>query len=178
MYRLDAAADRIAAALGAEPGRDVWQGGGVIPGEFAPVVVQGKEARRVVPRQWGVPPPPRGTHVVTHVRNLDSPFWIGTLRHTEYRCLVPATAFRAGDAWIGVEGHPVFAFAGIWRDSEVASFAVVTIAGDGLYPVERVTTLPLILDPKDYGIWLNADWKLAQDLVRPTTQPLRQITYS
>jgi len=178
MYRLDAPADQIAAALGAEPGRDVWEGGGVLPGGFAPVVVQGKETRRLVPRLWGVPPPPRGTNVVTHVRNLESPFWIGTLRHTEFRCLIPMTAFRGGNAWFGVEDCPVFAAAGIWRDSEVVSFAMVTIAGDGLYPLERVATLPLILRPEDYGKWLRADWKLAQDLVRPSTQRFRAITYS
>jgi putative SOS response-associated peptidase YedK len=49
----------------------------------------------MVPRQWGVPPPQshslRVEHPVTHVRNLDSPFWIGTLRHTQFRCLVPMT---------------------------------------------------------------------------------------
>jgi len=182
VYRLDAPADRIAAALGADPGRDVWQGGGVVPGGFAPVVIRAKDrTRRLVPRQWGVPPPPRGTHVVTYVRNLESPFWIGTLRHTEFRCLVPATGFHGTGgkgAWFGVQTYPVFAFAGIWRDSEVPSFAILTTAGDGLYPAEQVTTLPVILRPEDYGVWLAADWKVAQGLVGPSPLSLRQIDYS
>jgi putative SOS response-associated peptidase YedK len=179
LYRLDAPADRIAAALGAEAGRDVWAGGGVVPGGFAPVVVRGKDrSRRMVPRQWGVPPPPRGTHVVTHLRNLESPFWIGTLRHTEYRCLVPATAFRGAGQWWGVPSNPVFAMAGIWRDSEVPSFAIVTTAGDGLYPAQDLTTLPVILRPEDHGAWLAADWKLARDLVGPSRLDLRPTNYS
>jgi putative SOS response-associated peptidase YedK len=176
MYRLDATADAVAQALGAEAGRDVWQGGGVAPGEFAPVVVQGHHARRLVPRLWGVPPPPRGLNVVTHVRNLDSPFWIGTLRHTEYRCLIPMTAFRGGRDWFGVEDQPVFSCAGIWRDSEVSSFAMITVAGDGLYPAERVATMPLILQPDEFGHWLRADWKLARDLVRIGASGLRRLS--
>lgn len=171
-YRLDAPADRIAVALGADQGGDVWPGGPVVPGSFAPVVVQGRK-RYLIPRQWGVPPPPRGTQVVTHVRNLESPFWIGTLRHTEFRCLVPATGFHSGAQGFVVPGQPVFAFAGIWRDSEVPSFAILTLAGDGLYPAQHATSLPVILRPADYHAWLSADWKLAQDLVALWRVPLQ-----
>ncbi len=177
-YRLDAPADRIAAALGAQQGGDVWPGGGVSPGGYAPVVVRGRDRlRRLVPRQWGVPPPPRGTHPVTHLRNVESPFWIGTLRHTEFRCLVPVTAFRSGARWFGVPSAPVFALAGVWRDSEVPSFAILTVAGDGLYPLEDAATVPLVLRPEDYTPWLTADWKQAQDLVTPARLPLREIAY-
>jgi putative SOS response-associated peptidase YedK len=177
-YRLDASAAQIGAALGADPGPDPWQGGSVIPGTFAPVVLRGKAGTRyMIPRLWGVPPPPRGTHPVTHVRNLESPFWIGTLRHTEFRCLVPATAFRSGARWFGVPAAPVFALAGVWRDSEVPSFAILTVAGDGLYPLENATSVPLVLRPQDYALWLAADWKKAQDLVAPARLPLREIAY-
>lgn len=177
-YRLDATAEQIAAALGADPGGDVWAGGGVAPGGYAPVAVRGRDrSRRLVPRQWGVPPPPRGLHPVTHVRNVESPFWIGTLRHTEFRCLVPATAIRCGQGWFAAESAPVFAMAGIWRDSEVPSFAILTVAGDGLYPLEGVATMPLVLRTADYAPWLSADWKLAQDLVSPSRLPLRAISY-
>jgi len=172
-YRLDAPAAQIGGILGADPGKDVWQGGSVIPGSFAPVVIRGKSGSRyLIPRQWGVPPPPRGAHVVTHVRNLESPFWIGTLRHTEYRCLVPATSFcatRAGRGeWLAVPGHPVIAFAGIWRDSEVPSFAILATEGE----LAGIVSLPLILPPEHWGTWLSADWKRAQRLVTLGHSPL------
>jgi len=172
-YRLDAPAAQIAAVLDADPGKDVWQRGSVVPGGFAPVVVRGKTgARYLTPRQWGVPPPPRGRQVVTHVRNLDSPFWIGTLRHTEFRCLVPATSFcatRAGRAtWLAVPDQPVIAFAGIWRDSEVPSFAVLSTEGT----LARIVSLPLILPPEHWHSWLAADWHLAQRLVTLGHSPL------
>lgn len=164
-YRLDTAAGGIAAALDAARGGDVWEGGGVRPGDYAPVVVRGKDGRRrLVPRQWGVPTPPRGSYPVTTVRNLASPFWIGTLRHTEFRCLVPMTAFPAARNWITVPSSPVFAAAGIWRDSEVASFAVLTTGPEGS---PNGAAMPAILHPRDYGPWLTADWKQAQGLIAP-----------
>ena len=172
-YRLDAPAAAIGAALGADPGKDVWQRGSVIPGSFAPVVLSGKDrARYIIPRLWGVPPPPRGGHAVTHVRNLESPFWIGTLRHTEFRCLVPATAFcatRGGRAqWLAVPDQPVIAFAGIWRDSEIPSFAIVTTEGS----LGGIVSLPLILPREHWHEWLCGDWKRAQRLVTLGGSPL------
>ncbi len=171
-YRLDADAAAIAAALNADPGKDVWQRGRVEPGGFAPVVVQHGHTRRIVPRQWGVPPPPRGDRVVTHLRNPDSPFWIGTLRHTEFRCLVPATAFcatRAGRAlWLAVPGQQVMAFAGVWRDSEVPSFAVVSTDGS----LGQIASLPLIVPPALQARWLTASWADARRLLTLGHSPL------
>ena len=168
-YRLDTSASGVAAALDAAQNGDVWEGGGILPGHYAPVIVRGAGGRRqLMPRQWGVPPPPRGSHTVTTVRNLASPFWIGTLRHTEFRCLVPMTAFAAGAGasgdWITVPSSPVFAAAGIWRDSEVASFAVLTTGRDGS---PNGTAMPAILHPRHYAQWLNDDWKQAQGLIAP-----------
>jgi putative SOS response-associated peptidase YedK len=176
LYRLDAPANQIAAALGANPDGDVWAGGYVAPGHFAPVVIRGEDgARHLVPRQWGVPPPPKGDHVVTNVRNLASPFWIGTLRHTKFRCLVPATRFQEWGGtkgartqhWFSVPSTPVFAFAGIWRDSEVASFAVLTTEANALVAPVHPKAMPVILHPEDYELWLAGDWKQAQRLASP-----------
>ncbi|WCT78847.1 DUF159 family protein [Novosphingobium humi] len=153
-YRLDADAARIAVALGADPAGDVWMGGPVAPGGYAPVAISDKERGRIlVPRLWGVPPPPRGDHIVPHVRNLDSPFWIGTLRHTQFRCLVPMTAFHARGGWMEDRARPVLAAVGIWRDSEIPSFAILT-----------VEAMPVILKPQDFRTWLHADFKLARRL--------------
>lgn len=51
-------------------------------------------------RQWGVPLPPKGDRVGANVRNLARPFWISTLRHTQFRCLMPVVRFQG---W-GVKG--------------------------------------------------------------------------
>jgi len=175
LYRLDTSAAAIAALFRAKPGPDPWNGGYVAQGKFAPVVVQEKGVRRLVPRQWGVPPPRTVDRPVVNVRNLASPFWIGTLRHAEFRCLVPVTSFME---WGGVKGNrvqhwftlpaaPIFAFAGIWRDSEVPSFAFLTCEPNRLVAAVHPKAMPLILHPEDYDSWLTAEWRDAQRLVAP-----------
>lgn len=163
-YRLSASAAFVAEVLRADLAGDVWQGGEVAPGGYAPVVVSDKtKGRCLVPRQWGVPPPPRGEHVVPFVRNLESPFWIGTLRHRQFRCLVPMTHFRKGHDWLTDPAQPIVACAGIWRDSEIPSFAILTSGATG--------ALPVILQPEAFSTWLCADIKIAGRLFagRPGT---------
>lgn len=156
-YRLNACAADVADIMRADPAGDVWRGGEVMPNSYAPVVINDTiKGRHLVPRQWGVPPPPRGEHVVPFVRNLDSPFWIGTLRHTQFRCLVPMTHFRKGTDWLTHPTRPIVACAGIWRDSEIPSFAILT---SGL-----TCTLPVIVEPADFDFWLRADIKIARQL--------------
>ncbi len=175
LYRLDSAAHAIATIFNADPGNDPWEPDYVAPEKYAPVIVRGKEGKRLVPRLWGVPPPPRGDRPVVNVRNLESPFWIGTLRHTEFRCLVPVTSFmewggmkgQRRQHWFSVPSEPVFAFAGIWRDSEVPSFAFLTCEPNNLVGQVHEKAMPCILNPEDYDRWLSADWKEARDLVAP-----------
>lgn len=175
LYRLDSSAQAIAAIFDADPGHDPWAADYVAPGKFAPVIVRGKEGLRLVPRVWGVPPPPRGDRPVCNVRNTESPFWIGTLRHTEFRCLVPVTSFMEWGGvkgartqnWFAVPSEPVFAFAGIWRDSEVLSFAFLTTEPNSLVARVHDKAMPVILHREDYDVWLSADWKDAKRLVEP-----------
>lgn len=155
-YRLDIDAATIAQVWRADACGDVWAGGEVVPGGYAPVIVRSHaRGRHLVPRLWGVPPPPRGEHVVAFVSNLDSPFWIGTLRHTQFRCLVPMTAFHRPTGWF-TAGTPPFACAGIWRDSEIPSFAILSRGG-----------LPAVLGAEAADIWLSADIRVARRMVEP-----------
>jgi putative SOS response-associated peptidase YedK len=188
LYRLDTSAADIAAVFDADAGRDPWAGGYIAPGRPAPVVLQNKDgARYLAPRMWGVPPPQSFTiaaskqpyRPVTTVRNLESPFWIGTLRHTEFRCLVPVTRFQlwSGEAsaltgrktahWFDVANAPLFAFAGIWRDSEVASFAFLVTEPNALAGSIGAQSMPVILHPEDYDIWMRSDWDTAKGLAEP-----------
>jgi putative SOS response-associated peptidase YedK len=181
LYRLDAPANQIASVFEADAGVDPWAGDYVAPGRFAPVIVSGSNGtRRMVPRQWGVPPPAKAAfdgqaRPVTNVRNLESPFWIGTLRHPELRCLVPVTSFMEwggikGDRsqhWFSVPSEPVFAFAGICRDSEVASYAFLTCEPNALVGSVHPKAMPMILAPEDYQGWLTAAWPDAAKLVAP-----------
>lgn len=194
LYRLDAPAAALARHFGAEAGRDPWAGGHVAPGGFAPVITAGREfvagarlerqPRRLIPRLWGVPPPPSagdaGRPGVLSVRNPDSPFWIGNLRNSEFRCLIPATAFmewgKGTDAegkrrqhWFACADQPLFAFAGVWKDSEVASFALLTCEPNAALRHAGRDAMPVILppDPGAWQLWLHGDWKRARELIAP-----------
>lgn len=197
LYRCDAAAADIAATFGARAGADPWAGGAVAPGGFAPVVTAGREfiagprpaggrlEARMVPRLWGVPPPASSGAVdprrgVLTVRNPDSPFWIGNLRNSEFRCLVPATAFmvwgKGTDAagrrvkhWFAPSDQPLFAMAAVWKDSEVPGFALLSAPPNALLRDAGRDAMPVILPPSQqaWQIWLHAGWDRARDLIAP-----------
>ena len=193
LYRLDCRAARIARNFGAAGTADPWAGGTVSPGAFAPVLTMGREfvagprqagqPLRMVPRQWGVPPPPsageQGRGVLS-VRNPDSPFWIGNLRNSEFRCLVPATAImvwgrvdpttdKRRAQWLSCTDQPLFAMAGVWKDSEVPSFALLTCVANAAWRDAGQSAMPVIL-PGNSGAWqtwLRSDWKRAEALLQP-----------
>jgi putative SOS response-associated peptidase YedK len=199
LYRLDADAAQIAQALAARAGDDPWERGHIAAGQFAPVVTAGREfiagpqpvgepTRRLIPRLWGVPPPPsaggRGRAVFT-VRNPDSPFWIGNLRNSEFRCLVPATAFmewgrtdpttgKRRAHWFALADQPLFAFAGVWKDSEVPSFALLTCEANAALRQLGIERMPAILppDPRARAVWLNGGWDRAAELIAPYSSSL------
>lgn len=197
LFRCDADANAIAATFGARAGADPWAGGPIAPGSFAPVVTAGREfvagprpaggalATRMIPRLWGVPPPPSAGIVdprrgVLTVRNPDSPFWIGNLRNSEFRCLVPATAFmvwgegtdtegRRLKHWFAPADQPLFAIAGVWKDSEVPSFAILTTPPNALLKRAGRDAMPAILPPtrEAWQAWLHAGWDRASALLTP-----------
>ena len=193
LYRLDAAAAVIAARFGALAGDDPWAGGTIAPGKFAPVVTAGREAvagprapgapRRLTPRLWGVPSPPSAhdpARLVPSVRNAQSPFWIGNLRNSEFRCLIPASAFmewgrvdpvtnKRRQHWFACSDQPLFAFAGVWKDSEVPGFALLTCEANAALRQAGCSAMPVILpdDPEARRLWLHGDWKRAEALLQP-----------
>ena len=198
LYRLDANAAEIAAQFGAVAGADPWAGGHIAPGQFAPIITAGREAiagprterqpRRMVPRLWGVPPPGLGTEArngVLSVRNPDSPFWIGNLRNSEFRCLIPATSFmgwgradpttgKRRQHWFACTDQPLFALAGVWKDSEIPSFALLTCEPNAALRACGAAVMPAILppDPGAWQTWLNADWSRANQLLAPYSSSL------
>ncbi|MFT4027021.1 MAG: SOS response-associated peptidase family protein [Novosphingobium sp.] len=203
LYHLDADAQVIATHFAANAGSDPWEGGPISPGQFAPVITMGREfvagprpsgepTRRMIPRLWGVPPPPSASfgagdpaRGVMTVRNLDSPFWVGSLRNSEFRCLVPATAFMEWGKGRDAEGkrvqhrvtladQPLFAFAGVWKDSEVPSFALLTCEANAALRALGRETMPAILppDPRSWRTWLNGGWDQARALVAPYASSL------
>jgi len=202
LYRLDAAAAAVGRAFGARVGDDPWAGGHVAPGQFAPVITAGREfiagprpagrtlETRMIPRLWGVPPPPSvpDARPVLTVRNLASPFWIGNLRNSEFRCLIPATAFmewgkpspkdgKRRQCWFACADQPVFAMAAVWKDSEVPAFALLACEANAALRAEGRDTMPVILPPDAAArdVWLHGGWDRAQALVQPYSSSLMAV---
>lgn len=199
LYRLDTTASAIADSFGAASANDPWAGGHIAPGSFAPVLTAGREfisgpkrsrgPLRMIPRLWGVPPPPGvpydGRNAVLTVRNPDSPFWIGNLRNSEFRCLIPVTAFmewgsgtdaegRRRQLWFAPTDQPVFTMAGVWKDSEVPSFALLTCPANAALRAEGHERMPVILPPNAAAreTWLHGDWRRAKALIQPYSSSL------
>lgn len=205
LYRLDVSAHEAASTFQTDARQDPWSGGHIGAGQFAPIITAGRESvagprpqgklpRRMVPRLWGVPPPPSVTdsprHGILSVRNLESPFWIGNLRNSEFRCLIPATSFmewtrpsptdgKRAQAWVSCHDQPVFAMAGIWKDSEVPSFALLTTPANAALRAEGRETMPVILpsDPAAHALWLMGGWDKAASLIAPYSSSLLNIRY-
>lgn len=187
-YQLDACSADIAESFSAHAGPDPWQGGQISVGQFAPVVVlSGRTGGKVMrPMHWGYPASgqsPEMTAVgqmrwVSSVRNLDSPFWVGNLRHRELRCLVPMTEFPLPGGrskalqTCRLTSAKCFAVAGIWRDlTDMPVFAILTTEPSAaLYPVEggkAPASVPAILATADWSRWLTGDWPDVRSLIRP-----------
>ena len=203
LYRLNTDAPSIATRFGASQAGDQWAGGHVTPSGFAPIVTGGREfitgprreftKARMIPRVWGVPPPPNAhnpTHGITNVRNPDSPFWIGNLRNSEFRCLIPATSFmewgkgtdkdgRRIQHWFAPSDQPLFAMAGVWKDSEVPSFALLTCEANAILRRAGHERMPVILPPSSDAThsWMYKDWRTARKLIQPYSSSLmRDLT--
>jgi putative SOS response-associated peptidase YedK len=76
--------------------------------------------------------------------------------------------------WYEVSDQDIFAFAGVWKDSEIPSFAILSCPanaelqgiGRGRMPV----VLPAFGDAQN--TWLFGDWKRASALLQPYSSSL------
>jgi hypothetical protein len=182
-YTLDASAEAIGRALNADPAGDVWSGGTLHAGSYAPVVLRGATGADALSPANGACPATAAHHGHApcrhHLAQYRKPVLDRHLAPPRMRCLVPATHFLASRPRHGAprwwaaapqEGGDgaIMAFAGVWRDSEVPSFAIVTVAPDGLSgPDDLPAVVPLVLSPAEQERWLTQEWSKAEALVRP-----------
>jgi putative SOS response-associated peptidase YedK len=161
----------------------------IFPAYQAPVLRRGDGALKVEMMTWGFPgPAPAGGRPVTNVRNLKSPFWRSALKEPARRCLVPVTAFcewtadadpvtkRKSKVWFELANQGLFAFAGIWRPGEDASFmAFLTCEPNATVGAVHPKAMPVLLEPAD-DRWLDDPHESACELARPFADELMQLT--
>ena len=154
----------------------------IFPAYKAPVLRRnGDGGLKLDMMTWGFPgPQAAGGRPVTNVRNLTSPFWRSALKDPARRCLVPVTKFcewtaepdpatkRKSKVWFGHNEHPVFAFAGIWRLGEESScMAFLTCQPNATVGAVHPKAMPVMLDPADFGQWLDNEHEDACSLAVP-----------
>lgn len=180
-YTLATFQDQLVEAFDLPPAPVIESRYNIAPTQSAPVVrLDGDSRRRQLDAlRWGLIPhwakdPSIGSRMINaRSESVETePAFRSALRRQ--RCLVPSTGFYE---WKRVEGgtasrpkkqpyyikrrdERVFAFAGLWdrwRDSEgetVESFAILTTApNDCLRSLHD--RMPVIVDPGDYGLWLD-----------------------
>ena len=170
--------DAVAQDFGANTAEEVY------PGYPAPVVAAGK----VRPMVWGFPlqrtgakgqplkPKPVNN---TRTDRLKSFFWRYSFE--ERRCLIPVSRFAEAEGqrgamtrtWFSVPDEPLFAAAGIWRQTDEwgeAFSMIMTEANPQIAPIHN--RMPVILPRDSWAHWLEGTPQEAYRLCAPFAQPL------
>lgn len=162
----------------------------IFPGKEAPVLRRnGRDGMKLELMNWGFPgPQAAGGRPVTNVRNLASPFWRSALREPNRRCLVPVSKFcewtaeadpltkRKSKVWFAHKEMSVFAFAGIWRPADDGAFmAFLTCEPNEIVGAVHPKAMPVMLEPEDFGRWLEGGHEDACALAVPYSDARMEI---
>lgn len=165
--------DAVDSAGGANFGDEVYPGTpGLVVAEGQvqamtwgfPLVLKGKQGQPLKPKP------------VNNARTnkLETFFW----RHSfaERRCLIPLTAWaeaqgakgRMTRTWLSLPNAPLFAAAGVWRQSEEwgAAYAMVMTDSAGTAAAEVHSRMPVLLAPDDQAAWIDGSPDAALALCR------------
>jgi len=175
-FTLTTPAELIAEAFGLEGPLALAPRYNVAPTQEVAVVRALPEGRRVLERlPWGFAAG-RGLLINARAESAATrPAFRDALRHR--RCLLPADGFfewkpegrRKVPYLVRLRDGGVFAFAGLWDPGPAGGCVILTTEpNDVVRPIHD--RMPVILDPGDYGRWLDAaatDPSRFQQLLRP-----------
>lgn len=180
LYRMTKNVREVAAWFDAEE----WAGGAnfaaeVYPGCTGFVVAEG----HVRGMTWGFPLVLKGAKgqplkpkPVNNARTdkLSSYFWRRSFE--ERRCLIPLTGWAEAQGakgcmtrtWLSLPDAPVFAAAGVWRQSDEwgACYAMVMTDSVGTDAASVHERMPVLLAPQDYAAWNDGTPEAALALCR------------
>ena len=173
------APDEVARLFDVSVGQLGNAGGEIYPGYPGYVVAQG-QLRQMV---WGFPLALKGAKVQplkpkpvnnTRADKLDSFMW--RFSFAERRCLIPVTEFAEAEGekgaktrtWFSLPDEPLFAVAGIGRDTEEWGPAYPMIMTEACIHVADVhDRMPVIVRQEDWSDWLDGPPDAAGLLCRP-----------
>jgi putative SOS response-associated peptidase YedK len=145
-------------------------GGEVYPGGPG-MAVREQEGQRVLQGMaWGFPlrlksmKPGTKPKPVNNIADLTSFMWRFIAAKTEHRCIIPLTGFCEAEGekgsktrtWFGLKDRPIFAWAGMWKDSPEwgpVYSGLMTDCNEAVRPVHD--RMPVLLHEEDYDVWLR-----------------------
>jgi putative SOS response-associated peptidase YedK len=112
-------------------------------------------------KKTGLPIKPKP---VNNIADLTSFMWRFVAPKPEHRCLIPLTGFCEAEGekgaktrtWIGIKEQPIFAWAGMWKDSHEwgpVYSGLMTDCNEAIRPVHD--RMPVLLHEQDYDLWLR-----------------------
>lgn len=144
------------------------------PGYPGLVVREDGGARVLQSMVWGFPlrlkdmKPESKPKPVNNIADVRKPMWIGLARKPQWRCIIPLTGFCEAEGlkgaktrtWLSVKEQPIFAWAGLWRDSQEwgpVYSGVMTDCNEAVRPVHN--RMPVLLEPHEYEAWLRGSFE-------------------
>jgi putative SOS response-associated peptidase YedK len=144
------------------------------PGYPGMVVHEADGQRKLQSMIWGFPlrlkgmKPESKPKPVNNIADLTKSMWIGLARKPHWRCLIPVTAFAEAEGakgsktrtWFRVKRQPVFAWAGLWRESAewgAVYSGVMSDCNEAIKPVHD--RMPTLLLPDQYDRWMHGSFE-------------------
>ncbi len=138
----------------------------------AGLVVREAKGRRIVQSlSWGFPRQTREMRErdeaptrVNLTADLTNPMWSELAQERRYRCLIPLTRFGEPDGpkgkmtrtWFGLEGEPLFAWAGFARNTQALGPVFSGMTTDSNEAVAALNPrMPVLLHVRDHEHWLH-----------------------
>jgi putative SOS response-associated peptidase YedK len=142
----------------------------VYPGAPGLVVREDESGRILQSMTWGFPlrlksmKPGTKPKPVNNIADLGSFMWRFIAARSEHRCLIPLTGFCEAEGekgsktrtWFSLSGRPIFAWAGMWKDSAEwgpVYAGLMTDCNEAVRPVHD--RMPVLLHEEDYDLWLR-----------------------
>lgn len=173
LYTVRKSAAEVAAHFGVSHPVQSNAGEEVYPGTPGVVVRDAGGQRVMQSMTWGFPlrlktmKPESKPKPVNNIADLRKGMWVGLARRPEWRCLIPLTAFAEAEGpkgsmtrtWFSIVDQPIFAWAGLWRDSAEwgpVYSGVMTDCNEAIRPVHD--RMPVLLHADEYDRWLNGSF--------------------
>lgn len=173
LYTTKASAAEVASAFGARMQTNFNAGEGeVYPGGIGMVVREEEGERILQSMTWGFPLAQKSKKTgqpikpkpVNNIAELTSFMWRFVAPRPEQRCLIPLTGFCEAEGekgaktrtWFGLHDRPIFAWAGMWKDSAEwgpVYSGLMTDCNEAVRPVHD--RMPVLLHEEDLDLWLR-----------------------